>query len=59
MREEVEAMEKGKNVKWTAWGLFRDWEGFWVFGLLIALCIGPVRCQASLLELDIDYIRRR
>jgi hypothetical protein len=42
-REEVEAMEKGKYVKWTAWGLVKDWEGFWVFGILLALVIGPVR----------------
>jgi hypothetical protein len=41
-REEVEAMNRGKNVKWTAWGLVKDWEGFWLFGILMALCIGPV-----------------
>jgi hypothetical protein len=41
-REEVEAMERGKNVRWTAWGLVKDWEGFWLFGLLLALTIGPV-----------------
>jgi len=41
-REEVEAMEKGKDVKWSAWGLLKDWEGFWIFGVLMALCVGPV-----------------
>ena len=47
VRAEVEAMEKGKDVKWTAWGLLHDWEGFWAFGVLMALCIGPVRRPES------------
>lgn len=42
-REEAEAMVHGKDVKWTAWSLVKDWEGFWAFGILLALCIGPVR----------------
>ncbi|RXK42690.1 hypothetical protein M231_00246 [Tremella mesenterica] len=37
--QEIE--EVGREIKWTAWGLFKDWEGFWVFGLVLALCIGP------------------
>ena len=37
-----EVVEVGKEVKWTAWGLIKDWDGFWVFGILIAFCIGPV-----------------
>jgi hypothetical protein len=41
-REEAEAMVHGKDVKWTAWSLVKDWEGFWAFGILLALCIGPV-----------------
>lgn len=40
--EEAEAIDKGKGVKWTAWGLVKDWEGFWFFGIILALCIGPV-----------------
>ncbi|RSH83997.1 putative monocarboxylate transporter mch1 [Saitozyma podzolica] len=40
-REEAEAMVHGKDVKWTAWSLVKDWEGFWAFGILLALCIGP------------------
>lgn len=47
-REEVEEMERGKNVKWTALGLVKDWEGFWVFGLLLALTIGPVSLRGLL-----------
>jgi hypothetical protein len=42
-REEAEAMERGKEAKWTAWKLVKNWEGFWAFGILLALCIGPVR----------------
>ena len=41
-REEVELMERGKHKKWTAWSLVKDWEGFWAFGIILALCIGPV-----------------
>jgi len=40
--EEVEEMEKGHDVNWTVGRLIRDWEGFWAFGLILALCIGPV-----------------
>ena len=40
--EEVEEMEKGNDVSWTVGRLVRDWEGFWAFGLILALCIGPV-----------------
>ena len=41
--EEVEMIQKGKSTTWSAWALFTDWGGFWVFGVLIAMCIGPVR----------------
>lgn len=40
-REDAEAIVRGKE-RWTAARLMRDWEGFWVFGILLALCIGPV-----------------
>ena len=40
--EEVDDMEKGKDINWTVGRLIRDWEGFWVFGLTLAMAIGPV-----------------
>jgi hypothetical protein len=40
--EEVEEMERGKDVSWTVGRMIRDWEGFWAFGIILALCIGPV-----------------
>lgn len=41
-RQEVEEELSGKEHKWTAWKLVKDWEGFWFFGIFLALCIGPV-----------------
>ncbi|WWD06342.1 hypothetical protein V865_004432 [Kwoniella europaea PYCC6329] len=38
--EEVEMMEQGKD-SWTAKDLVLDYKGFWIFGLLLALIIGP------------------
>ncbi|WVR03076.1 hypothetical protein IAU60_000065 [Kwoniella sp. DSM 27419] len=38
--EEVEALEQGKE-DWTVNRLLRDWQGFWLFGILLALIIGP------------------
>ncbi|WVW81265.1 hypothetical protein I302_103256 [Kwoniella bestiolae CBS 10118] len=38
--EEVEMMEQGKD-NWTARDLVLDYKGFWAFGLLLALIIGP------------------
>ncbi|WRT63169.1 uncharacterized protein IL334_000072 [Kwoniella shivajii] len=38
--EEIEAMEQGKDI-WTAKDLVKDYQGFWIFGLLLALIIGP------------------
>lgn len=40
--EEVEEMERGKDVSWSVGRMLRDWEGFWAFGIILALCIGPV-----------------
>jgi hypothetical protein len=40
-REDAEAMERGKDVTWTAVGMMKNW-GFWSFGILLMLCIGPV-----------------
>ncbi len=53
-REEVEEMERGKEVSWTAWGLLKDWDGFWAFGVLLAFCIGPVGLPPFLRKLDAD-----
>jgi hypothetical protein len=50
--EEVEEMERGKDVTWTVGRLVRDWEGFWAFGLILALCIGPVR-RGSCVEMSV------
>jgi len=41
-RQEAEDELRGKDHTWTAMGLVKDWEGFWVFGIFLALCIGPV-----------------
>jgi hypothetical protein len=41
-RQDAEDELRGKDHTWTAMGLFKDWEGFWVFGTFLALCIGPV-----------------
>lgn len=41
-RQEVEEEIAGKDHTWTAIKLVKDWEGFWVFGIFLALCIGPV-----------------
>ncbi|WVF66511.1 hypothetical protein IAT40_001251 [Kwoniella sp. CBS 6097] len=38
--EEVEAMEQGKD-NWGVKELLQDYQGFWVFGILLALVIGP------------------
>lgn len=40
-REDAEAIVRGKE-RWTVARLLVDWGGFWGFGLLLALCIGPV-----------------
>lgn len=50
--EEVEEMERGKDVSWTVAGMLRDWEGFWAFGIILALCVGPVS-GLSLLTRDV------
>lgn len=41
-RQEAEDELRGKDHTWTAMGLVKDREGFWVFGIFLALCIGPV-----------------
>lgn len=41
-RQEAEAEALSKEHKWTAMKLVKDWEGFWAFGVVLALCIGPV-----------------
>jgi hypothetical protein len=46
-REDAEAALRGKEHTWTAMGLVKDWEGFWVFGTFLALCIGPVSPQLN------------
>lgn len=46
-REEAEAMVRGKEVRITAMKLVKDFEGFWVFGFVLALCIGPVSLRLS------------
>lgn len=60
--EEVEEMERGKDVSWTVAGMLRDWEGFWAFGIILALCVGPVS-DLSLLTRDVltadDCSRKR
>ncbi|WWC90200.1 uncharacterized protein L201_005133 [Kwoniella dendrophila CBS 6074] len=38
--EEVEAIEQGKD-DWTAKDIIKDYQGFWIFGLVLALIIGP------------------
>lgn len=45
-REDAEAVVRGKE-RWTARRLVGDIGGFWVFGILLALCIGPVSIQSS------------
>ncbi|ORY26479.1 major facilitator superfamily domain-containing protein [Naematelia encephala] len=40
-RRDVEDEEQGKEIRWTVVGLVKDYKGFWTFGLLLALCIGP------------------
>lgn len=47
-REEVEAMIRGKEVRLTAVKLVKDFEGFWVFGFVLALCIGPVSAPGTI-----------
>nr|XP_031862035.1 uncharacterized protein CI109_002448 [Kwoniella shandongensis]KAA5529107.1 hypothetical protein CI109_002448 [Kwoniella shandongensis] len=37
-REEI---EEGKNEIWGVKELVGDWKGFWIFGILLALVIGP------------------
>jgi hypothetical protein len=39
-REDAEAIVRGKE-RWTVGRLLVDWGGFWGFGILLALCIGP------------------
>lgn len=46
-RQEVEAEISGKDQTWTAWKLVKNWEGFWVFGFFLAMCIGPVSHVSS------------
>jgi hypothetical protein len=41
-RQEAEDGLRGKDHTWTAMGLIKDWEGFWFYGIFLALCIGPV-----------------
>jgi hypothetical protein len=41
-RQEAEDELRGKDHTWTAMGLIKDWEGFWFYGIFLALCIGPV-----------------
>ena len=41
-RQDVEEEIAGKDHTWTAMKLVKNWEGFWVFGFFLALCIGPV-----------------
>nr|XP_018266146.1 uncharacterized protein I303_00115 [Kwoniella dejecticola CBS 10117]OBR88304.1 hypothetical protein I303_00115 [Kwoniella dejecticola CBS 10117] len=38
--EEIEAMESGKD-SYTAKDLLKDYQGFWSFGIFLALIIGP------------------
>nr|XP_019014016.1 uncharacterized protein I206_00093 [Kwoniella pini CBS 10737]OCF52797.1 hypothetical protein I206_00093 [Kwoniella pini CBS 10737] len=38
--EEIEAMESGKD-SYTARDLLKDYQGFWSFGIFLALIIGP------------------
>lgn len=45
-REDAEAVVRGKE-RWTAKRLVGDLGGFWAFGLLLALCIGPVSVQRT------------
>lgn len=40
-REDAEEIVRGKE-RWTVGRLMVDWGGFWGFGILLALCIGPV-----------------
>lgn len=55
-RQDAEEVLLGKEHKWTAWKLVKDWEGFWFFGSFLALCIGPVSRRrtdvSQSLELD-------
>lgn len=41
-RQDAEEALHGKQVKWTVTRFVKDWEGFWVFGMFLALCMGPV-----------------
>jgi hypothetical protein len=41
-RQDAEEALHGKDVKWTVTRFIKDWEGFWVFGMFLALCMGPV-----------------
>lgn len=45
-REDAVAIVRGKE-RWTVSRLLVDWGGFWSFGILLALCIGPVSEAAS------------
>ncbi|KAK8844774.1 hypothetical protein IAR55_006624 [Kwoniella newhampshirensis] len=36
-----EDVEEGKNDNWGLNELVADWQGFWLFGVLLALVIGP------------------
>lgn len=49
-REDAEAVVRGKE-RWTAKRLIGDLGGFWAFGILLALCIGPVSPQSRGLHL--------
>lgn len=57
-RQDAEEQLHGKEVRWTVSRFFKDWEGFWVFGLFLALCMGPVRIALSFYE-EADGCRQR
>ena len=40
--EDVEEMERGKDVTWTVGAYLKDFSGFWMLGIILALSIGPV-----------------
>lgn len=39
--EDIEAIEDGTKEQWTTMRLLKDVGGFWSFGVILALCIGP------------------
>lgn len=53
-RQDAEGLAEGKE-RLTAKGMMKD-SGFWSFGILLALCLGPVRLYSFLIAIALRLL---